>query len=43
MGYQFVNDLLVLPLATGMSLVLSLLTLKSLKPDAKYVLWPRID
>ena len=30
-------------MATGMSLLLCLLTLKSLRPDAKYVLWSRVD
>lgn len=34
---------IVLPVATGMSIVLTLLTLKADKPDAKYVLWHRID
>jgi O-phospho-L-seryl-tRNASec:L-selenocysteinyl-tRNA synthase len=42
-GLAFVNDLVVLPFATGMAITLSLLALKSLKPDAEYVLWPRID
>lgn len=30
-------------MATGMALVLCMLTLKQRRPDAKYVLWPRID
>lgn len=30
-------------MATGMSLVLCMLTLKQDRPRAKYVLWPRID
>jgi O-phospho-L-seryl-tRNASec:L-selenocysteinyl-tRNA synthase len=33
----------VVPMATGMSLVLCLLTLRQSRPNAKYVLWPRID
>ena len=42
-GLSFINDVLILPFATGMSITLSLLALKSLKPDAEYVVWPRID
>jgi len=42
-GLQFVQDLIILPLATGMSLSMVLLTLIKMKPKAKYVLWPRID
>lgn len=42
-GYQFIKGVLVLPLATGMALTLCLLHLRSVKPDAKYVIWPRID
>mmetsp|Transcript_10888 Transcript_10888/g.16590 ORF Transcript_10888/g.16590 Transcript_10888/m.16590 type:complete len:532 (+) Transcript_10888:34-1629(+) len=34
---------LVVPMATGMTIALSLLTLKKKNPDAKYVIWPRID
>ncbi|XP_003742099.1 O-phosphoseryl-tRNA(Sec) selenium transferase [Galendromus occidentalis] len=33
----------VVPTATGMALVLCLLSFRSIKPKAKYVLWPRID
>lgn len=33
----------MVPLATGMSLVLCLLTLKQERPGAKFVLWSRID
>ena len=42
-GLSFINDVVILPFATGMSITLSLLALKSLKPNAEYVLWPRID
>ncbi len=42
-GLHFINDVLLLPFATGMSIRLSLLALKSLKPDAEYFVWPRID
>ncbi|GLE05938.1 hypothetical protein PINS_up015149 [Pythium insidiosum] len=34
---------LVLPVATGMSLSLVLLALREERPDAKFVIWPRID
>eukprot|EP00658_Telonema_sp_P-2_P068122 TRINITY_DN5704_c0_g2_i1.p1 TRINITY_DN5704_c0_g2~~TRINITY_DN5704_c0_g2_i1.p1 ORF type:complete len:380 (-),score=93.41 TRINITY_DN5704_c0_g2_i1:785-1924(-) len=33
----------VLPLATGMSITVSLLAMARRRPDAKYVLWARID
>ena len=42
-GLSCINDCIVLPFATGMSITLSLLALKSLKPQAEYVIWPRID
>ena len=42
-GLHFINDLLILPSATGMSLTLSLLSLSKQKPGAKFVIWPRID
>lgn len=42
-GMRSVASALVLPVATGMSLTLVLLTLREHKPLAKYVLWPRID
>jgi O-phospho-L-seryl-tRNASec:L-selenocysteinyl-tRNA synthase len=42
-GMQAVQAALVLPVATGMSLMLVLLQLKEAKPDARYVVWPRID
>lgn len=42
-GLSCINDCIVLPFATGMSITLSLLALKSLKPEAEFVIWPRID
>ena len=33
----------VVPLATGMSLVLCFSTLRQQRPQAKYIIWPRID
>jgi O-phospho-L-seryl-tRNASec:L-selenocysteinyl-tRNA synthase len=34
---------LVLPLATGMSLAMCFLALRTSRPKAKYIIWPRID
>lgn len=42
-GLQFVGDVIILPLATGMAITMTLLTLIRRKPKAKYVIWPRID
>ena len=42
-GLSCINDCIVLPFATGMSITLTLLALKSSKPSAEYVIWPRID
>ncbi len=45
LGYPTIKDAIVLPFATGMSLTITLLTLKSQNPDpqAQYVIFPRID
>jgi len=43
LGYTSVKDALILPFATGMAITITLLTLKSLKPEAKFVVFPRID
>ncbi|CDW79188.1 o-phosphoseryl-trna selenium transferase [Stylonychia lemnae] len=43
LGYTSIKDALILPFATGMSLTVTLLTIKSLKPQAQYVIFPRID
>eukprot|EP00347_Sterkiella_histriomuscorum_P002421 403368218 len=43
LGYTSIKDALVLPFATGMSLTITLLTMKSLNPQAEYVIFPRID
>ena len=37
------KEILPLPLATGMSLTLGLLTLHEMRPERKYVIWSRID
>ncbi|OWY94982.1 O-phosphoseryl-tRNA(Sec) selenium transferase, partial [Phytophthora megakarya] len=42
-GMRAVQAALVLPVATGMSLMLVLQQLKEEKPSARYVIWPRID
>ena len=42
-GITKMANAIILPMATGMSLTLCLLTLHKLKPAAKYVIWPRID
>mmetsp|Transcript_12871 Transcript_12871/g.27425 ORF Transcript_12871/g.27425 Transcript_12871/m.27425 type:complete len:511 (+) Transcript_12871:336-1868(+) len=42
-GAAHVRECTVLPLATGMSMTLTLLALKKLRPGADLVLWPRID
>lgn len=43
MGLQFVEDLLIVPLATGMMISLALLYLISISKPKKYILWSRID
>jgi len=42
-GVQAVNSAFVVPMATGMTLMLCMLAFKSMRPEARYVLWPRID
>ena len=42
-GMTFINDIIILPFATGMALTISFLTLRLLKPKAKYIIWSRID
>ena len=34
---------IILPMATGMSIAMTLIALHSKKPNARYVIWPRID
>ncbi|XP_042209526.1 O-phosphoseryl-tRNA(Sec) selenium transferase-like isoform X2 [Homarus americanus] len=43
LGVRKAAACLVVPLATGMSMVLCLLTLRQQRPSAKYVIWQRID
>ena len=42
-GASDVRECLVLPVATGMTVTLTLLALRKMRPEAKYVVWPRID
>jgi len=42
-GIKDLGPVLTLPLATGMALTITLLALREDRPEAKYVLWPRID
>ena len=42
-GMAFIKDIIILPFATGMALTISFLTLRLLKPKAKYIIWSRID
>ncbi|XP_067037810.1 O-phosphoseryl-tRNA(Sec) selenium transferase-like isoform X1 [Acropora muricata] len=42
-GVRSVKACLLLPVATGMTLVMTLLTLKQTRPGARFVIWPRID
>ncbi|XP_048237415.1 O-phosphoseryl-tRNA(Sec) selenium transferase-like [Haliotis rufescens] len=42
-GIQSAAACFVVPMATGMSLVLCMSTLRLRRPQAKYVIWPRID
>ena len=43
LGVPGVQACLVAPLATGMSLTLIFLSLRQQKPNAKYIIWSRID
>lgn len=43
LGLSFVNEVVVFPLATGMTLLMVYLTLKRDNMKAKYIIFPRID
>lgn len=43
LGARHTESCTLLPLATGMALVLCLLTLRQTRPTSKYVIWSRID
>ena len=42
-GMEDIGRALVIPVATGMALVLSMMAVKSARPDATVVIWSRID
>lgn len=42
-GFAALQKSLIIPMATGMTIALSLLALRKSRPKAKYVIWPRID
>ncbi len=42
-GVRSAAACIVLPMATGMSIVMTLLSLRQQRPKARFVLWPRID
>ena len=42
-GVHSAKKCVLIPVATGMALLLVLLTLKQRRPKAKFVIWPRID
>ncbi|GFY43893.1 o-phosphoseryl-tRNA(Sec) selenium transferase [Trichonephila inaurata madagascariensis] len=42
-GLPSLKKCIIVPLATGMSILLCLRTLHSSRPEAKYVIWPRLD
>lgn len=42
-GVYSAGKCVLIPVATGMALLLVLLTMKQSRPQAKYVIWPRID
>ncbi|KAG0722453.1 O-phosphoseryl-tRNA(Sec) selenium transferase [Chionoecetes opilio] len=42
-GIRGTQACLVMPMATGMTVMMTLLSLRDSRPQAKYVLWPRID
>jgi O-phospho-L-seryl-tRNASec:L-selenocysteinyl-tRNA synthase len=42
-GLTHIRHVQIMPLATGMTLMMCMLALKSKNPAGKYVIWPRID
>ncbi|EDV22917.1 uncharacterized protein TRIADDRAFT_50605 [Trichoplax adhaerens] len=42
-GVRSASSCIVVPMATGMSMVLTFLTIKQMRPEAKYIIWPRVD
>lgn len=42
-GLTYMKSCFLIPVATGMSLAFCMLSIRESKPDAKYVIMPRID
>nr|CAB3265975.1 O-phosphoseryl-tRNA(Sec) selenium transferase [Phallusia mammillata] len=42
-GAGTATSCIIVPMATGMTLLLCFLTLRASRPKAKYIIWPRID
>lgn len=42
-GATHVADCFVVPMATGMTLCLTFLALRYIRPTAKFIIWPRVD
>jgi O-phospho-L-seryl-tRNASec:L-selenocysteinyl-tRNA synthase len=42
-GLSSIKHCLILPLATGMTMTMTMLSLRKTRPNAKYVIWSRID
>lgn len=42
-GFEDVGNVLIIPVATGMALVLAMMAIRSMRPMAQYVIWSRID
>ncbi|CAK8692903.1 unnamed protein product [Clavelina lepadiformis] len=42
-GGTTAKSCIIVPMATGMTLLLCFLALKSIRPDARYIIWPRVD
>src|SRR3990167_3742561 len=43
LGIKSTKASLILPVATGMGILMTFLTLAEERPNAKYIIWPRID
>lgn len=43
LGVPSTQSCVLIPVATGMAMLLVLLTLRQQRPEARYVIWPRID
>lgn len=43
LGITSTRACIVIPVATGMGLVMTFLSLRQSRPQARYIIWPRID